>query len=85
MSEGVYKLYYICNFSVSLKLIQVKKKKDRGSPGGSVIKNQPSRAGDMGSIPGPGTKIPHAMGQLNPRATTREKPMHLKEDLMCHN
>ena len=31
-------------------------------------------AGDMGSIPGPGTKIPHAVGQLSPHATTREKP-----------
>jgi len=39
----------------------------------------------MGSIPGPGTKIPHAMGQLNPSATTRKKPVHLKEDPMCHN
>ena len=76
---------YLCNFSLSLKLIQVKKEKDRGSPGGSVIKNQPSRAGEMGSIPGPGTKIPHAVGQLNPSTTTEEKPMRLKEGLMCQS
>ena len=31
-------------------------------PGGLVIKNLPCNAGDMGSIPGGGTKIPHAMG-----------------------
>jgi len=29
-----------------------------------VVKNLPYNAGDAGSIPGPGTKIPHPMGQL---------------------
>ena len=29
-------------------------------PGGPVVKNLPCKAGDMGSIPGWGTKIPHA-------------------------
>ena len=33
--------------------------------GGPVVKNLPN-AGDVGSIPGPGTKIPHAVGQLSP-------------------
>ena len=33
-------------------------------PGDSVIKNLSSNAGDMGSIPGQGTEIPHAMKQL---------------------
>ena len=41
-------------------------------PGGPVVKNPPSNAGDAGSIPGWGTKIPHAVGQLSPRATTTE-------------
>ena len=41
-------------------------------PGGAVVKNPPSNAGDPGSIPGRGTKIPHATGQLSPCATTRE-------------
>ena len=41
-------------------------------PGGPVVKNLPSNAGDVGSIPGQGTKIPHAAGQLSPRATTTE-------------
>ena len=40
--------------------------------GGPVVKNLPSNAGDAGSIPGWGTKIPHAAGQLSPRATTTE-------------
>ena len=41
-------------------------------PGGPVVKNPPSNAGDVSSIPGQGTKIPHAEGQLSPHATTRE-------------
>ena len=40
--------------------------------GGSVVKNPPSNAGDVGLIPGPGTKIPHATGQLSLLTTTRE-------------
>ena len=35
-----------------------------------MVKNQPSNAGDVGSIPGQGTKVPHAMGQLGPHAKT---------------
>ena len=31
-------------------------------PGGPVVKNPPFNAGDAGSIPGQGTKIPHAVG-----------------------
>ena len=41
-------------------------------PGGPVVKNPPCNAGDMGSIPGQGTKIPHAAGQLSLCATTTE-------------
>ena len=36
-----------------------------GFPGGPVVKNPPSNAGGPDSIPGGGTKIPQAMGQLN--------------------
>ena len=46
----------------------------RDFPGGPVVKNLPYNAGHVGSIPGQGTKIPHAVRQLSPRATTREKP-----------
>ena len=31
-------------------------------PGGPVVKNPPSNAGDMSSIPGQGTKIPQTSG-----------------------
>jgi len=40
--------------------------------GGPVIKNLPSNAGDMGSIPGWGTKIQHAAGQLSLSTATTE-------------
>ena len=37
-----------------------------------MVKNLPSNAGDTGLIPGQGTKIPHAVGQLKLCATARE-------------
>ena len=43
-------------------------------PSGPVVKNLPSNAGDMGSILGPGTKVPHATEQLSPHTT--RKPEH---------
>ena len=45
-----------------------------GLPGDPVVENPSSNAGDVGWIPGQGTKIAHAMMQLSLRATTREKP-----------
>ena len=33
--------------------------------GGPAVKNPPCNVGDVGTIPGRGTKIPHAIGQLN--------------------
>ena len=41
-----------------------------------VVKNPPSNAGDAGSIPGWGTRFPHAAGQVSPRAITTELPRH---------
>ena len=43
----------------------------RNFPGGSVVKNPPAKAGDMDSIPDPGTKIPHVSEQLNLCTTTK--------------
>jgi len=49
-------------------------------PGGTVVKNLPPKAGNVGSIPCWGTKIPHAAGQLkkptylmNPAEQNRKK------------
>ena len=44
-------------------------------PGGPVVKNPSCNTGDAGSIPGQGTKIPHAMGQLSSWVATTE-PVH---------
>ena len=49
--------------AVSTKQYILIKCDGRDLPGGSVVKNPPSNAGDSGLIPGQGTKIPHAKGQ----------------------
>ena len=51
------------------------KRAPRDFPGGPVVENLSCNAGDAGSIPGRGTKIPYDTRQLSPHATTRE-PMH---------
>ena len=53
-------------------------RKMRDFPGGPVVKNPQSSAGDVGLIPRQGTKIPHSAGQQSPRVTVGEKPE-------CHN
>ena len=42
----------------------------RNFRGGPVVKNLPCNAGDVGLIPGLGTKIQHAAGQLSLCPTT---------------
>ena len=39
---------------------------------------------DMGSIPGLGTKMPHATGQLHPCTTTRDPVCHNKGAMCCN-
>ena len=41
-------------------------------PGGLVVKKPPCYAGDMGSIPGRGTKIPHAREWVRPHSATND-------------
>ena len=41
-------------------------------PGGPVVKNPSCSAGNLGSISGGGTKIPHGGEQLSPHATATE-------------
>ena len=52
-----------------------KKQNPREFPGGPVVKNPPSNAGDVGSIPGRGTKIPTCLGAT--------KPEHLNQREAC--
>ena len=44
-----------------------------------MAKNPHSNAGDLDLIPGPGTKIPQAMGQLSRCSETREASTQLKK------
>ena len=63
-----------------------------------MVKNLPSNAGDAGSIAGWGTKLPHAVGQLSPRAAAtvptrsgahtpqlESLSAATREKPMCHN
>ena len=59
-----------------IKIYQFKLGSSGHFPGGPVVKNPPSNAGDRGSIPGWGTKIPHALGQLSLCAATTEPTNH---------
>ena len=51
---------------------------DRDFAGGPVVKNSPCSAGDKGSIPGRGTKIPHATEPLSPHAAAKKSVHHNK-------
>ena len=52
MSLANYLTFLVLSFLLFKKgIIRVP---SRGFPGGSVVKNPPANAGDMGSIPGPG-------------------------------
>ena len=62
-----------------VKDLLITQKTFRNFPCCSVVKNRPSNAGNVGSIPGRGTKIPHALGQLSSCTTTRE-PAHHNSD-----
>ena len=62
----------------STQSLQFKLEEWGNFPGGLVVGNLPSNAGNVGSIPGSGTKI-SLVGQLNLHATTRE-PTHCSED-----
>ena len=45
-------------------------------PDGPVVRNLPCNAGDLSSIPGQGTNIPRAAGQLGWQVATTEPVLH---------
>ena len=51
-SPGRFKMQH--NLIKALRRPAIKNNCFRGFPGGSVVKNLPANAGDMGSVPGPG-------------------------------
>ena len=50
-----------------------------------MVKNPPCNAGEMGSTPGQGTKIPHATEQLNPCTTITESTCSRAHVLQLEN
>ena len=48
-----------------------------------MVKNPPCNVGEVGSIPGWGTKIPQAVGQLSPDTTSKDPTGH-KKNLVYH-
>ena len=53
--------------------------KFRDFPGGTVVKNLPCNARDMGSIPGWGAKVPHAGGKQS-LSTTKSPNTAVEKD-----
>ena len=53
---------------------------EREFPGCPVVRNPPSNVGNVGSIPGRGSKVPHASEQLKPPMTTRESQQAANKD-----
>ena len=51
----------------------IKKWAEWDFPGGPVVKNSPCNAGDAGSIPGQGTKIPHVAWPKEKRKKRKKK------------
>ena len=58
------------------KEVNYRSSNQRNFPGGSVVKNALSNAEHKASIPGRGTKIPHAAGQLSLGTTSTEPTCH---------
>ena len=56
----------------------------QGLRGGSVVESLPCSAGDVGLIPGQGTKIPHATEQLSLYAATTEARTPVRESVCCN-
>ena len=61
------------------------KKKKRDLPGGPVVKNPPFNAGEMGSFPGCGTRVPYTMEQLSLSSTTTEPMGSTTRESVCLN
>ena len=75
-SNGQTKAERLEDLLGNVKQKKKKKKKPGNISGGPVVKNPPCNAGDVGSVPGQGTKIPHAVKEPSPQATTPEPACH---------
>ena len=50
-NQNIKQKQYCNKFNKDLKMVHIKKKKNLGFPGGSVVENLPANAGDTGSSP----------------------------------
>ena len=55
-----------------------------GLPGGLVVENPPFSSEDVGSIPGPETKVPLASKQLSPPAVTTGARSTARDSVHCN-
>ena len=70
------------NFAYAARKQKPSENQSGDFPGGLVVNNLPCNTGDVGSIPGWGTKIPHASEQPGPHATAmRSRAL----EPVCHN
>ena len=83
-------LQTLCSYVTRCRVDRLSEDVTGDSPGGPVVENPPSNAGDAGLIPGWGTKIPHAVGHLSLCLATPE-PAHSRacaprqEEPGCHS
>ena len=73
-------IFFFFTFSVTIDY----KMLSRDFSNGPVLKNPSCSEGDVGSIPGRGIKMPHAMEQLSPLTATPSPPTATK-DHASHN
>ena len=57
-------------YKAEIQTRHIVKKLIKDSPGGPVVNTSPSSAGHVGSIPGRGAKIPHALWPKKPKHKT---------------
>ena len=66
------KLLWPSGQAVPCSLLELFNNQCQNLPGGPLVENPSSNAGNVGLIPGQGTKIPLSEGELRPPATTRK-------------
>ena len=70
--SSLFLLSFLPHLKQEVQTIKYKISYKEGFPGGPVVKNPSCKAGDTGSIPGWGTKIPYAAGHLSLHVTPTE-------------
>ena len=69
----------LCRVGIIAEPVWIRVEVCGGFPGGPVVKNLPSKAGDMRSVPGGGTNITHTVEHLGPHSTVKTQSSQEKE------